>query len=128
MKKLRSLLFLSVFAFGGAARADKAEAPAGDPGEQMMTIIEQLASIIDGDKANCDKMGDDVSKFATDNKDKMAKLKEEGGKLSDEQKKAMRDKYNDRMMAAMKKMGPGMSACHDNAKLKAAMGSMKPGK
>ena len=131
MKKLRALLFLSIFslgAFAGAARADKAAAPAVDPAEQMMSIMEQLAGIIDGDKANCDKMGDDVSKFAADNKEKMAKLKEEGGKLTDEQKKAMRAKYGDRMQAAFTKMREGLTACHDNAKLKAAMEQMKPGK
>ena len=131
MKKLRSLLFVSIFslgAFAGAARADKAAAPAADPGEQMMSIMEQLAGIIDTDKANCDKMGDDVGKFAADNKEKVAKLKEEGGKLTDEQKKAMRAKYGDRMQAAFSKMREGLTACHDNPKLKAAMEQMKPGK
>ena len=128
MKKLALTVAILCFS-AGSVLADKAAAPAAtNSDEQIVALLEELASIVDKDKANCDQMGTDLGKFVDDNHAKMEKLKEEGKKRTDEEKKAAREKYKDRFMAAMQKMKDGMTACHDNAKVKAAMEKMRPSK
>ena len=87
--------------------------------------MEEMAGIIDKDKANCDGMGDDLSAFADKNAPLFAKGKEMEAKATPEQKKAWKEKYQKRAEAAGEKMKAGMMACYKNEKVKAAFGKMK---
>ena len=96
----------------------------GDPAEQSVKLMEQMAEVMDKNKDNCDKMGDELAKFMTDNGKKIEELKKSGEGKSKEEQKEMMKKYEDRMKTVMGKvMGAGM-ACKDNQKVQDAMKKM----
>jgi hypothetical protein len=94
-------------------------------GEKLIGAMEEMAGIVDKDKANCDQMGGDLSTFADKNAGLFAKGKEAEAKATPEQKEAWKKKYQKRAEAAGEKMKPGMMACYQNEKVKAAFGKMK---
>ena len=96
----------------------------GDPGEQAVKLFEEMATIADKNKDDCDKMGEAMIKFMDGNADTFKKLKELGKKETPEQKKAYEAKYRERLKAAMGKMMPAQAKCKDNKKLQEAMKKM----
>jgi hypothetical protein len=102
------------------ARHAYADASA-DQAEKAVVMMEQIATIIDANKANCDAMGDKLGAYMDKNGEQLKKLKAAGKTLSDEQKKAFSEKYNDRMKAVFTKMQPGMQKCSGNAKVSSVM-------
>jgi len=117
MKKLVLLAAFVVFASIASPRAMAAES---NIAEQAVALFEKLANIIDADKADCDKMGNDVSRFADENAALLAAIRAHREKLTPEQKKELEKKYGDRMRAAVQKMMPGIMACSKNDKVKVA--------
>jgi hypothetical protein len=114
-------LALSLLAVPQLARAETPE----EVGEQIMTAMEKMATIVDNDKASCDTMAKDISDFADQNAPLFAKGKELEAKATPEQKKAWKEKYAKRAQALGEKMRPGMMACAKNEKVKTALGKMK---
>jgi hypothetical protein len=114
-------LALSLLTLPRFARAETPE----EVGEQIMSAMENMATIIDKDKANCDGMAADVSDFADKNAPLFAKGKELEAKATPEQKKAWKEKYAGRAKAIGQKMQPGIMACAKNDKVKAALGKLK---
>jgi hypothetical protein len=102
------------------ARRAAADASA-DQAEQAVVIMEQIANIIDANKADCDAMGDKLGAYMDKNGEQLKKLKAAGKAVSDEQKKAFSEKYGDRMKAVFARMRPGMQKCSSNAKVSSVM-------
>ncbi len=96
----------------------------GDPAEQAVKLMEQMADVMDKNKDDCDKMGDELAKFMESNGSKIADLKKADEGKSAEEKKKMMEKYEERMKGVMMKvMGAGMK-CKDNKKVQDAMKKM----
>lgn len=93
--------------------------------EKVAKVMEDMAGIIDDNKASCDVMGDKLSKFFDDNAAVIKQGKTESAKATPEQKKTWEAKYKPRVEAAGKKMQDGLMKCHTNAKVKTAMDKMK---
>jgi hypothetical protein len=96
----------------------------GSPEEQAVKLFEEMATISDTNKADCDKMGEAIGTFMDKNAETFKKLKDLGKDETPEQKKAMEEKYGERMKAAMGKMMPAQAKCKDNKKLQDAMKKM----
>jgi hypothetical protein len=92
-----------------------------DYGERAVVMMEQIATIIDTNKDNCDAMGDKLGTYMDKNGVELKKLKDAGKTLTDAQKKTFMDKYAARMKAISDKMVPGLQKCSTNAKVTAAM-------
>ena len=105
------------------ARQSRADANS-DHAERAVVMMEQIATIVDANKASCDTMADKLNGYFDKNGAELKELNAAGKNLTAEQKKAFSEKYADRMKAVMGKMAPGMKACKDNAKVKAAMSKL----
>jgi hypothetical protein len=124
MKKTLGLaLALSLFTLpGGRAQAAMSMEEAG---AKAMQLIEGMADVIDKDKDNCDKMGDDLTKYEDDNAAVIKELNETKDKRTEADKKAFQEKYGARLKAAQQKMTPGAMKCAKNEKVKAAFQKFK---
>ena len=118
-------------AFGFALALSLASLPAvraahaaGETGEKVVVLVEQMAGIIDDNKKDCDGMGVKLNKFVDDNTEFMKKAQEEAKKKSEAERKEWEAKNKPRMDAAAKKMQEGMMACYKNDKVKGAMEKM----
>jgi len=114
-------LALAAAPFARAHAADSSEALM----EKVAKVMEDMASLVDDNKANCDVMADKLSKFFDDNAAVIKEGKAASAKSTPEQKKTWEAKYRPRVEAAGKKMQDGVMKCHTNAKLKTAMEKMK---
>jgi hypothetical protein len=92
-----------------------------DNAEKAVVMMEQLATIVDTNKDNCDAMGDKLGTYMDKNGDQLKKLKAADKSVTAEQKKAFEEKYKDRMKAVGDKMMPGLQKCSGNAKVTAVM-------
>jgi hypothetical protein len=101
--------------------ARRAHADANSDGEQALVMMEEISTIVDTNKDNCDTMGDKLGAYMDKNAEKMKKLKAAGKTTSEEQRKAFLEKYKDRMKAMSEKMRAGLQKCAGNAKVSAAM-------
>ncbi|MEO6773206.1 MAG: hypothetical protein ABI467_09300 [Kofleriaceae bacterium] len=108
-------------AFAVALIPGRVHADAPNDAEQAVVMMEQLATIIDTHKDNCDSMGDKLATFMDKNAERLKRLKDAGKKVSAEDKKRFSEKYKDRMKAVYDKMAPGLQKCAQNAKVSAAM-------
>ena len=96
-----------------------------DPYETGVKILEEMATIADSNKENCDKMGEELGKFIDANKAKLEEASKAGKDDKDpEAAKKAEEKYKPRMEAAMAKMLPAQMKCADNAKVRDAMKKM----
>jgi biopolymer transport protein ExbB/TolQ len=89
--------------------------------ERAVVMMEQVATVIDTHKDNCDAMGDALSAWMDKNAAELQRLKEAGAKLTAKQKQEFSDKYKDRMQAVGKKMMPALQKCGQNTKVTDAM-------
>ena len=105
------------------ARSSHADAAADNAKlmEKAMAVMEDMANIIDANKDACDPMGDKLNVYVDKQAPFFKQLKDATKNLTADQKKALTDKYSDRMGKAVKKMTPGMTNCQKNAKVTAAM-------
>ncbi|CAN5659992.1 hypothetical protein BH11MYX1_BH11MYX1_09080 [soil metagenome] len=92
-----------------------------DQAEKAVVMMEQVASLIDANKDNCDGMGDKLGAWTDANAAQLKQLNEAGKKLTAEQKQAFSSKYQDRLKALGSKMSSGLQKCSGNAKVTAAM-------
>lgn len=96
-----------------------------DPYESAVKMMEEMATIADTNKDNCDKMGEELGKFLDSNKSKIEEMKKLGKEEKDkEASKKAEEKYKDRMAAAMGKMMPAQMKCAENTKVQEAMKKM----
>jgi hypothetical protein len=101
--------------------ARRAHADAAADGERAVVMMEQLATLIDSNKDNCDAMGATLNAYIDKNAAELARLKAAGKTQTAAQKKAFMDKYAARFKAVADKMMPGLQKCKDNAKVTGAM-------
>lgn len=104
------------FAFTGCSK---------DPEEAAISLLEDMANLVDKHKDDCDKMGGELSSFMDKHADTIKSMKEFADKQTPEQKKASEEKYKERTAKAGEKMMGGVMKCMTNEKVKAAMGKMK---
>lgn len=105
------LLALSVlFLFGLSACKSDAE--------KLVSYMEEMGGIIEKNKDDCDKMGDELQKFADSNGKEMQELMK---KLKDD--KAEQEKYKDRMDKVEKQMEM-IGECFMNEKVMKAFGGI----
>lgn len=83
-------------------------------------MMEQVSTIVDTNKNNCDAMGDKLATYMDQNAEKIKRIKAAGKTTSEQQRKAYLEKYKDRMNAMSEKM-KGLQKCAGNAKVSAAM-------
>lgn len=117
MRKLLVVLAVLVLSPARSVHADVNT----DHAERAVVMLEEIATIVDTNKDNCDAMGDKLTAYLDKNADKLNKLKAAGKKLTDKQKQDFSEKYKDRMKAVSAKMTPGMQKCAKNQKVADAM-------
>jgi hypothetical protein len=93
--------------------------------EKVVSYMEEMAEIMDGNKDNCDAMAEKLTKW---NETKGKELKEletkmKGKKDDKEAGEAFKKKYGDRVDAATKKILGGSMKCMTNEKVMKAMKS-----
>ncbi len=98
---------------------------AAETGEKYVSLMEQMASIIDKDKANCDTMGNDLDAWFSKNDAEIERMRQLGQQMTPEQRAEFRKKYGARIGAAEQEMRGGMTNCYQNAKVKAAVSKMR---
>lgn len=96
-----------------------------DTGDKYVALMEQMANIIDADKANCDKMGADLDAWLSKNSAEIERMHDIGQRQTPEQRAEFRKKYGARLGAAETKMRPGLMNCSQNAKVKTAISKMR---
>ena len=89
-------------------------------GAKVVELFEGIADIVDKDKDNCDKMGDELTKYEDDNAALIKELNETKAKRTEADKKAFQEKYGARLKAVQQKMMAGGMKCNKNEKVKAA--------
>ena len=104
------------FAFTGCSK---------NPEEAAISMMEDMANLVDKHKDDCDKMGGELSSFMDKHADTIKSIKEFSEKQTAEQKKASEEKYKERAAKAGEKMMGGVMKCMTNEKVKEAMGKMK---
>jgi hypothetical protein len=107
---------------GGAVNKDMTVDQACD---KVVVMMNDMGKAITSAGDDCNKMGDNMTKWASDNKAFMDWAKEQD---KDEKKKAEFDtKCKPKLEKAMESIGPSMAGamkCADNEKVKKAMESM----
>jgi hypothetical protein len=123
----RAQLKLAAIAFVNLAVAAVTPARADSSTEvAAVRLVEELAQVMEANKADCDKMGDALAKFMDSHTAEIRRLREEEKKMTEEQKKAIANKYAARLQAAAAKILAGAQACGSNPKVKDALGHFKP--
>jgi plasmid maintenance system antidote protein VapI len=113
------LLFASICSRD--ARADQAS----DVAEKLVVALEQVATIVDGTKNNCDAMGDRLDAYYQLNAQFLRDAKAFMQQLTPEQQRVLKVKFQARSNAAMAKIQPGMMNCMNNAKVMAVIQQIK---
>jgi hypothetical protein len=85
--------------------------------DKAIVMMEQVASLIDANKGNCDVMGDKLSAWSDANSAHLGQLIEATKTLSPDQKKA----FSAKVKAISTKMMAGLQACSSNAKVTAVV-------
>ncbi|MEP6865917.1 MAG: hypothetical protein ABJE66_35180 [Deltaproteobacteria bacterium] len=93
--------------------------------ERAVVMMEQVGTLIDTHKDNCDAMGDALGTWMDKNAAELKRLKDAGATLTAKQKQEFSDKYKARMQAVGNKMMPGLQKCGQNAKVADAMKKAK---
>ena len=101
-----------------AADGDNAE-------ERAITMMEDMADLVQETQNNCDEMGDRLNKFMDHHRQTIIDIKAFSERQTAGEKKASEEKYKHRAAAAGKKMMGGVMKCMTNERVKAAMGKMK---
>ncbi len=118
--KIRQLLLCATAALSLAACGKKT------PIDKMVSMMEDLGDAVDDAKGDCGKMADKVQAVTDKYKDDLPAMKEAADKAKHDkdQKKALMDKYGDRIQKAAPKM-MGLLQCADDPKMKALEDSLK---
>ncbi len=106
MKRLSAVLLASLFLLSAAACEKGGNE---EKAEKAVKVLEDMANIADKNKDNCDKMSEEMTKYAEANKNVFAELK--AAKGSKEEEKKLEEKYKPRLDAAMQKMMGPMMGC-----------------
>lgn len=95
--------------------------------EKTVGLLENLANIVDQDKADCAKMAKDINHFVDQNATVIREIEAHGKTLTPAQKEDIKRKYAERLKAALMKLMGGMQKCNDDKAVMAAMARFKPG-
>jgi hypothetical protein len=93
--------------------------------DKVVSMMGEMGKAVESAGEDCNKMGDNMQKWADDNKAFMAWAKEQDKDPA--KKKEFDEKCKSKLEPMMEKMGPmlaGAAKCAENAKVKAAMESM----
>jgi len=115
MRKIKGLLLLvMVLGIGsGCRKSDETVA------EELMTLMEGLASIAEEQKGDCDAMGEQLGALVSSHKDLIEASKKI--KRDPARAKVLRENYGERVQAAGKKMLSGLAQCGSHPKVRAAI-------
>lgn len=127
MKRVLALAVAVLAMTPAFAQGKPAVPPSADDGEKVVKLDEQLADIVEKDKADCDKMAADLKTFIDKNGAEMQRLRAEGAKRSPEQRAEFQKKYGGRIIAATHRMNTGIGNCIQNPKVKAALAGLNGG-
>ena len=93
---------------------------------KQINLTEELASVIHDNQNDCDRMGSKLGQLVIDNAALMMKAQ----RLTPEQKRQGKQRYDIRRRAASARMVDGLSRCHTNARVEAAIAkihALEPG-
>ena len=94
-------------------------------GGKMLTMMENVASAVETNSADCGTMAAAVEKVIADNQPLMAEVKAADGSSDNDGKfEAWMDKNKARSEALTAKIGPGMTKCAGDAKLQEAFSKL----
>jgi hypothetical protein len=116
MKKIIAALALSLLSLSAWADAPAAAPADAEKGEKAIALMEKMADIVGAKDVKCDTRAENLSKFMDDNAAALKQSKEEGSKMTPEQKRAFMEKYSARFKAATAKLQAGFMECKDNPK------------
>lgn len=88
--------------------------------ERSVELVEDMASLFEKHKGDCDVLGTEFESFATVNALRFDGLKKLG-RLEGEPRKAFDAKYGVRLEKAMHKLMDGATACMANPKVESAL-------
>jgi hypothetical protein len=97
-------------------------ARAAEPGEELVMLMEQVATLVETNKRSCPAMATALGQFVDENKGHLKELSAAEKSLPAEERKAHAAKYKKRMMAASTKLTGGITACASNKKVREALG------
>ena len=119
MKRALPFAFaLALIAFpAGHARADSN----ADFAAKLMAVMEQMATIVDANKNDCNAMGDKLDRFMTDNAAFFKDAKARAEKMSDQEKQQIEERYRARLQVVVAKLQGGITKCATNPKVVAAI-------
>jgi len=85
---------------------------------QGIGMIEEIASLIQTDEKDCDKMGSDLDAYYTKNGGLIDSMKDIYMKMPKAERKPIQTRYRPRFDAAWKKLQPGLKKCKEQPQLK----------
>ncbi|HEX9083078.1 MAG TPA: hypothetical protein VF768_12430 [Holophagaceae bacterium] len=115
---LRALSLVAVPALCAPAFAS------ANPGADYVTLVEKMADLATADKGSCDKMGADLEAFLKAHKAEIEADREAGQKQAPEERKAFREKYGSRLMAAQMKFRQAIGPCIQDPRVRAAIATL----
>ncbi len=95
-----------------------------NPGADYVALLEKMADLATADKGNCDRMAADLEAFLKAHKAEIEADREAGQKQTPEEKKAFREKYGPRLMAAQMKLRQAIGPCAQDPRVRAALGTL----
>ena len=116
---MRVFGFTAVLALGaGVVHAEMSKAD----GDKFLAFFDKLADTVVADKADCAKMGTDMTKQVDDNKDILAKVDE-----ARKSGKPMPVEMRNHVMATSRKMAPAIEKCKADKNVSAAFQKLPHG-
>ena len=79
--------------------------------EKIVSYYEDLASIVDSNKDDCDKMGEELHQWLDKNGPDLQKLVSEPVSRTEAESKKLQEKYGERLTKAMDTLLMGMARC-----------------
>jgi len=120
MKRLLALAFAAalVAAPWHVARAsDSNDAFAA----KLVAVMEQMASLVDANKNDCNAMGDKLDRFITDHDALFKEAKAREAQMSEQEKQQFEARYHARLQGVVQKLQRGLSKCITNPKVSSAL-------
>jgi len=89
--------------------------------EKAVQILERVATVVQTNESDCDKMGGKLAKIVDENAAFLASAKSRAESMPAGERSAIESRYRPRILAAVEKMRPGMAKCGSNPKVSGAL-------
>ncbi len=89
--------------------------------EKLISYMEEMGSIMDKNKDDCGKMGEELEKFTKANGEEIKALSKKLNDKSEADQKKAEEKYKERLEKAMGQIMGGVMKCMDNEKVGKAL-------